>query len=206
MRKSSRFLALLFLMALGAASALGGLGGGTASTGQLTCGSGAFRHTTTDCWTQEDSACNSDDEYALEADQNCDGIFWVYNFGFNLQTDAIVDSILVYVEGYGAAGQTNRRRFDCWITLDSGNTASADNVAANQLDQSDSTLAIWPTDHLWGYTLITGSQMNSRGFGVGLDKINNFIDAIYIDEVEVLVYYTYNFSKNAMIRNKRLGS
>lgn len=119
----------------------------------------------------------------------------LYNYGFNIPTAATIDSIYVYVDGYGLNAVANKRDFEVQLTK-TGGTA---NVGVGDLEEnvrmtlatacSGSNEYSIKDNGLWGTTW-TYSEINASNFGIIVKDDDAGSDELGLDAVKITVVYT----------------
>ena len=139
-------------------------------------------------WTNPDSVFLSDDQKAKYANSGQDNMF-ATNFSIGAPTDATIDSIVVTVEGNGAANAPGGRAIIVGLTKD-GSSEAGDEVSTNMDKNTDNTYTIHgSTNDLWNTTW-TAAEVNSSNFGVTLNKSSTGTDEIRIDHIRVKICWT----------------
>ncbi len=139
-------------------------------------------------WSREDSVFLSDDQRALD-DQSSQVDMEVENFTISAPTGATIDSIVVRMEGQGAANQASRRRVN--VALTKNGTSEVGDVVNITFDKDSDAYqeARGTTDVLWGVTW-TVAEVNATTFGVFINPAGTTTDNILIDHVQIKVCWT----------------
>jgi hypothetical protein len=105
-------------------------------------------------------------------------------FGFSIPTGATIDGIEVQVKGYCSLAD-NFARIELF-----GASGGTGNQLSQHLPSSNGIVTIGGATELWGLTW-TLNDLTDAHFGVDLQGfVGNHTDTIYIDNIQVKVYYT----------------
>lgn len=139
-------------------------------------------------WVTKDSVFLSDDKRANHSNTLGTDSIYSNTIGISLPTGAVLDSIIILVEGYGSSATAARRGV---VVSPTKSGAAASWSASQNLNQStDGTLTF--TGGLWGTTWST-AELEASGFGILLKNSSSSIGTIYIDQLRVrLVYHIRN--------------
>lgn len=138
-------------------------------------------------WTNPDSVLASDDERALDDQLSQDDIE-AEDFSIGAAAGSTIDSIIIRVEGYGE-GPSARRKIDCALTKN-GSSEVGDVVIIQFALAPDAYFeARGSTNDLWGTTW-TAAEINATTFGVFVNPQASYVNAIYVDHIQVQVWWT----------------
>jgi hypothetical protein len=141
-------------------------------------------------WATETDIYSSDDNYAVDGTSGTDNYLYVTGFSMSVPTDSVIDSIVVFAEGYGSA-ISNRRCLDASLSKD-GSSVVGEEVAATCLGNAvdaQGPFQIVPTDPLWSTTW-TVSEVNASTFGIRIDQTANTTSNFYVDDITINIYYS----------------
>jgi len=139
-------------------------------------------------WINETDIYASDDAYASDATSGTNNYLYVTGFNMSVPADSVIDSITVFIEGYGSI-VSSRRCVDVSLTKD-GSSSSGEEVSTLCLGiaGSEGPFQAVPTDPLWSTTW-TVSEVNSSNFGVRIDQTQSTTSIIRVDDITVNVWY-----------------
>ena len=146
-------------------------------------------------WTNPGNVTGAGDNSCAKYNAKAQDQIVLYNYGFNIPTAATIDSIYVYVDGYGLSAVANKRDFEVQLTK-TGGTA---NVGIGDLEENvRMTLVIACSgsneysiedNGLWGTTWTYG-EINASSFGIIVKDDDTGSDELGLDAVKITVVYT----------------
>lgn len=146
-------------------------------------------------WTNPGNVTGAGDNSCATYNEKGQNQIVLYNYGFNIPSAAAIDSIYVYVDGYGQNGVPNKRDFEAQLTKTGGTT----NVGIGDLEENvRMTLAIScaasneysiEDNGLWGTTW-TYSEINASSFGIIVKDDDGGNNELGLDAVKITVVYT----------------
>lgn len=140
-------------------------------------------------WANCDSVYAKDDERASHAATSSNQMI-LTTFAQGVPAGSTIDSIIVAVEGYGDyATNCTRRQLYLTLTKDGGsaagetNTLCLDATTEATVEQRGTLTPLWNTT--W-----SAADINGSGFGILVVNAGNKSDAVYVDHLQIKVWYT----------------
>ena len=131
-----------------------------------------------------ESAYLSDNNYAVALGENASAVY--ADFGFNIPADATIHGIEVRAEVRACSPVCNS---SVTIALSSdGGSSFTSGYSINDIDFVDSFITLGGDSDTWGNTW-TDDSFSNTNFKLRLEA-NAGVDAVFIDVLEVKVYYT----------------
>ena len=140
-------------------------------------------------WTNPDSCFASDDLRANYTGTTGEHMI-LTNVTAGVPAGATIDSFIVHIEGYGTSAVGPRREVAVHLTKD-GSTTEGEEVPNQQLPQStDGVVTTRGVLTPLFNGAFTADEVNSTNFGIMFHKEGNKADAVFIDHVEIQIWYT----------------
>jgi hypothetical protein len=161
-------------------------------------------------WTNPGNVTGAGDNNCATFNGKAQDQIVLYNFGFNIPSDATIDSIYVYVDGYGTHAVAGKRDFEVQLTktgggLNSGVGDLEENVRMPQaLTCSSSGEYSIEGNGLWGTTW-SYSEINAISFGVIIKDDDTGSSELGLDAVKITVVYSEaGGAANSSSRRKKI--
>lgn len=165
----------------------------TYTTGTETHPAGSYDQGTN--WTNPGNATGAPDNSCAIYDAGNQDILTLHNFGFNIPTDATIDSINIDFDGYGTQSQVARRDLEVQLTKTGGgaNTGVGDLLENVRMVEGANCAASGiyniTGQTLWNTTW-TYSEINAATFGLNIADDDGNAHELGVDAVYITVHYT----------------
>lgn len=146
-------------------------------------------------WTNPGNVTGAGDNSCATYNAKAQNQIVLYNYGFGIPAAATIDSIYVYVDGYGSSAVANKRDFEAQLTKTGGTI----NIGIGDLEENirmTQAVACSGSDEysiedngLWG-TIWTYNEINASSFGIIIKDDDGGSDELGLDAVRITVVYT----------------
>jgi hypothetical protein len=146
-------------------------------------------------WTNPGNVTGAGDNSCATYNAKAQDQIVLYNYGFNIPTGATIDSVYIYIDGYGTSAVDSKRDFEAQLTKTGGglNTGVGDIEEDVRMPQGiacggSSEYSI-EGNGLWGTTW-SYSEINASSFGIIVKDDDSGNDELGLDAVKITVIYT----------------
>ncbi len=161
-------------------------------------------------WTNPGNVTGAGDNNCATFDAKTQDQIVLHNFGFNIPSDATIDSIHLYVDGYGTSAVAGKRDFEVQLTKTGGGV----NYGVGDLEENvrmpealmcgNSGEYSIEGNGLWGITW-SYSEINANSFGVIIKDDDTNSSELGLDAVKITVVYSEaGGAANSSSRRKKI--
>lgn len=161
-------------------------------------------------WTNPGNVTGAGDNNCATFNDKTQDQIVLYNFGFNIPSDATIDSINLYVDGYGTSAVAGKRDFEVQLTKTGGGVNYGvgdleENVRMPQaLTCGGSGEYLIEGNGLWGITW-SYNEINTISFGVIIKDDDTNSSELGLDAVKITVVYSEaGGAANSSSRRKKI--
>lgn len=145
-------------------------------------------------WTNPGNVTGAGDNSCATYNAKAQDQIVLYNYGFNIPTGATIDSVYIYVDGYGTNSVNSKRDFEAQLTKTGGGlNAGVGDIeedvrmpqgiaCGNSSEYSIEGNGLWGTT--WSY-----SEINAASFGIIIRDDDTGSNELGLDAIRVTVIY-----------------